>query len=54
MPRKFAKLVHLVGRIINKFVTMRGHMYIKIKKGIGVLTLTDDTCFSVVDQLLTL
>jgi len=26
---KFAKLVHLVGLIINKFVTMHGHMNVK-------------------------
>jgi DNA repair ATPase RecN len=46
--------LHLVGLIINKFVTMHGHMNVKIKKGLGVLTGTNGTSFSVVDQLLTL
>ena len=29
MPNKFVKLVHLVGFIIKKFVTMHGHMNVK-------------------------
>jgi len=29
-PNKFGKLVHLVGFLIKKFVTMRGHMNVKL------------------------
>jgi len=28
---KFAKLAHLVGFIVKKFVTMHGHMNVKVK-----------------------
>jgi hypothetical protein len=28
---KFVKLVHLVGFIVKKFVTMHGHMNVKLK-----------------------
>jgi hypothetical protein len=32
MPKnKFVKLVHLVGSVIKKFVTMHGHMNVKKK-----------------------
>ena len=38
MPKmKFAKLVHLVGFIIKKFVTTHGHMNAKKKKDVGGL-----------------
>jgi len=30
MPKSFVKLVHLVGFIIKKFVTMHGHMNVKL------------------------
>jgi hypothetical protein len=33
---KFEKLVHLVGFIIRKFVTMQGHMIVKVEFIIGV------------------
>jgi len=32
MPNKFVKLVHLVGFIIKKFVTMHGHTNVKNDK----------------------
>jgi len=34
--RKFGKLVHLVGFIIKKFVTMHGHM--NVKKDLNLVT----------------
>jgi len=30
MPNKFVKLVHLVGFIIKKYVSMHGHMNVKV------------------------
>jgi len=31
VPNKFVKLVHLVAFITKKFVTMHGHMNVKLK-----------------------
>jgi hypothetical protein len=34
---EFVKLVHLVGFIIKKFVTMHGHMNVKLRKPVIVI-----------------
>jgi len=39
MPNKFVKLVHLVGFIIKKFVTMHGHINVKYSNTVGTRAL---------------
>jgi len=47
---KFVKLVHLIGFIIRKFVTMHGHMNVKFICYVMCLDPPSETILKVVDR----